>query len=57
MKVLKVKSSKTYTSKSGSECHYYNYYLILDNNSSIQIKCAYQDGYAKLDAIAEYKKD
>ena len=55
MKVLKIRSQKTYTSQSGKECHYYNYYLELDNGNRIQIKASYKDDYAKLDTIAEYR--
>ena len=38
MRVLKVKSKKTYEGKNKKTYHYYNYYLELDNGVRIGIK-------------------
>lgn len=54
MKLIKKQSKQTYTDKKGKERHYYNYYLVTDNNKSIQIKPAFAGDLFKLDMIANY---
>ena len=57
MKIIKKQSKQTYKSKkSGNECHYYNYWLQLDNGKRIQIKCAFTDDIKVLDTISEYER-
>lgn len=57
MRFIKKKSKQTYTSsKSGKECHYYNYFIESDNGKRIQIKAAYQDDMKLLDMIAVYER-
>lgn len=57
MELIKVKSNKTYKDKKGNEHNYYNYYLVLDNGSRIQIKASFpMKDNAKLDVIAKYVK-
>lgn len=57
MKLIKKQSDKTYKSKSGKECHYYNYYLVTDNNTYIQVKASFPlKDNVKLDMVAEYVK-
>ena len=57
MKLIKIQSDKTYTNKSKKVCHYYNYYLVLDNNKRVQIKASFplRDNVV-LDAVSEYVK-
>lgn len=54
MKVIKVKSKKTYTGADKKEHHYYNYYLECENGKRIGIKCVDSSDYARLDMIAVY---
>lgn len=55
MKVIKVRSEKTYENKAKKVCNYYNYYLVLDNGRKVQIKASFpKNDNAVLDAISEY---
>lgn len=55
MRVIKVKSKKTYTNKeTKKEFHYYNYYLECDNGKRILIKAVLEDDKARLDMVATY---
>ena len=56
MKIIKKKSEKTYTNKKGKECHYYNYYIELDNGKRIQVKASFVDETKLLDMVAIYEK-
>lgn len=53
IELQKRQSKLTYKNKSGTESHYYNYFVGL-NNRFIQIKCAYMVDYSKLDMLAVY---
>lgn len=57
MKLIKKQSKQTYKDKNGKERHYYNYYLVTDNNKSIQVKCAFAKDIYKLDMISNYDFD
>lgn len=52
--LFKKQSKETYTSKSGTQCHYYNYSIGFDLTKTIQIRCAYADDYDRLDMVCEY---
>ena len=54
MKVIKVKSKKTYKGKDGKERFYYNYYLESENGKRIGIKCVNPSDYARLDMVSTY---
>ena len=55
MKLTKYQSKKTYKSeKDGKEHHFYNYQLVLDNGTRVLIKPVNREGYATLNAVAEY---
>lgn len=55
MRVIKVKSKKTYTNKeTKKEFHYYNYYLECDNGKRILIRAVLDDDKARLDMVATY---
>lgn len=54
MKLIKRQSKQTYTDKNGKERHYYNYYLVTDNDKSIQIKPSFHKDIYKLDMISSY---
>lgn len=57
MKVIKKQSDKTYVNeKTKKECHYYNYYLVLDNGKRVQIRCAFPKDNALLEAVCTYEK-
>lgn len=53
MKIIKVISKQTYTGKNGKVYHYNNYAIVLPNGRKIQIKPAFVNDYAILDAVAE----
>lgn len=53
MKIIKVISKQTYTGKNGKEYHYKNYAIVLPSGKKIQIKPAFENDYAILDAVAE----
>lgn len=58
MKLIKKQNKDTYKKKDGTECHYYNYYLIDDNGHSVQIKPAFskRDDFIRLDCMSIYEK-
>lgn len=53
MKIIKVISKQTYTGKNGKTYHYQNYSIVLPSGKKIQIKPAFVNDYAILDAVAE----
>ena len=56
MKVVKIKSDKTYKNKEGKERPIYYYAIEDDNGKLTPIKPMYNDGYPRLDYISQYKK-
>ena len=54
IKLIKKQGKKTYKNKEGQDCHFYNYYLQLENGKRIQIKAAFDEDFVILDAICEY---
>lgn len=54
IKLIKKQGKKLYKNKEGKECHFYNYYLQLENGKRIQIKAAFDEDFVILDAICEY---
>jgi len=57
MKIVKKQSKNTYKNKAGKEVHYYNYFIVSDNGTSIQIKCAFPlKDNVRLDMVAVYEK-
>lgn len=54
MKIIKKQSKATYKNKNGKECHFYNYYVQLENGKRVQIKAAFDKDYVVLDTICEY---
>lgn len=56
MKVIKKQSKETYKNKNDKECHYYHYYLELENGKRIQIKPAFKEDYKSLDLVSNYVK-
>lgn len=56
-KIIKRQSKQTYKSKKDNkERHFYNFYLITENNKSIQIKVPNEEDLRVLDCISEYVK-
>ena len=56
-KLIKKQSKKTYKNKAGKEVHYYNYYIVVDNGTSIQIKASFPSkDNARLDCISTYER-
>lgn len=56
MELIKRQSKATYTStKSGKECHYYNYFLQLDNGKRVQIVARFKEDVRVFDTIAKYE--
>lgn len=55
MKLLKKQSKQTYKNDKGKECHYYNYFLVLENGKRIQVKPAFKQDTRALDCVAEYE--
>lgn len=53
MKIIKIISKQTYTGKNGKTYHYQNYSIVLPSGKKIQIKPAFVNDYAILDAVAE----
>ena len=57
MKVIKVKSNKTYKDKDGIERNYINYYLEFENGYKMAFKPCFTKDYTILNGVAyEYKK-
>lgn len=57
MKIIKKMSKQVYKStKTGKDCHFYNYFLQLDNGKRIQIKCAFKDDIRALETICEFER-
>lgn len=57
MKVIKVKSNKTYKDKNGIERNYSNYYIEFDNGYKLAFKPCFKQDYKILDGVAyEYSK-
>lgn len=54
--IIKRQAKKTYKNKDGKERHFYNYYVQLENGKRVQVKCAFDDDYRVLDAIAKYER-
>lgn len=54
--IIKRQAKKTYTTKDGKERHFYNYYVQLENGKRVQVKCAFDDDYRVLDAVAKYER-
>lgn len=52
--LIKKQSKETYKDKKGNEHHYYNIYLELESGAYIQIKAAFKNDKAVLDALAKY---
>lgn len=48
MKLIEKQSKQTFKDKKGVEKNYVNFYLVADNGKSVQIKCAFNEGYAVL---------
>ena len=57
IKLVKKQSKNTYKNSKGKEVHYYNYFLVLENGTAIQIKCAFpKKDNSRLDVVATYEK-
>lgn len=57
MRVLKVKSNKTYVDKEGIERNYINYYLEFENGYKMAFKPCFTKDYTILNGLAyEYEK-
>ena len=57
MRVLKVKSNKTYVDKDGIERNYINYYLEFENGYKMAFKPCFTKDYTILNGLAyEYEK-
>ena len=54
IKLIKKQGKKQYKNKKGKACHFYNYYLQLENGKRVQIKAAFNDDFVVLDTICEY---
>lgn len=52
--LIKKQSKETYKGKDGKEHHYYNLYLVLESGKYIQIKPAFDNDKALLNAVAKY---
>ena len=56
VKLVKIRSKKTYKGNDGKDYHYYNFHVVLPNGKSVPIKCINRDGYLILEGCAEYVK-
>ena len=56
MKIVKVKSEKTYQDKKGNERHYYNYYIDVAGKR-IYFKPSFTRDYAILDFLANAENE
>ena len=52
MKVIKVKSNKTYKDKDGKERNYVNYYLEFENGYKMAFKPCFTKDYTILNGVA-----
>lgn len=56
MELIKKQSKATYKStRSGKECHYYNYFLQFDNGKRVQITVRFKEDLRVLDMVAKYE--
>ena len=57
MKIIKVKSNKTYKDKDGQERYYINYYIEFENGYKMAFKPCFTKDYTILNGVAyEYTK-
>ena len=57
MKIIKIKSSKTYKDKEGIEHNYINYYIEFENGYKMAFKPCFTKDYTILNGVAyEYTK-